>query len=81
MVEATAIGIKKWEQTVALAGGSAEIDVQPDIHKISGRILSCTAFGGDFEKGELIYELQSEVSRQLFINFRNPLSWIIPNYR
>ena len=81
MVEATAVGIKQWEQTVAQGGGSAEIDVQPNIHKISGRILSYTAFGGDFEKGEQIYALQSEVTNQLFRSFRNPLTWIIPNYR
>lgn len=57
MVEATAVGIKRWVQMVSQAGGSAEIDVQLDIHKISGRILSCMTFGGDVEKGEQIYVL------------------------
>lgn len=37
--------------------GSAEIDVEINMHKISGRIISRTAFGDDFVKGDKIFKL------------------------
>jgi len=81
MVKAITTGIQKWEKMVIEGGGSAEIDVQPDMHKISVRIISLTAFGGDCDKGEQIYELQKEIAKQVSKNLFNPLAWLIPNYR
>ncbi|KAG0625421.1 hypothetical protein M758_2G053800 [Ceratodon purpureus] len=81
MEEGTTTEIHKWEQTVAQAGGSAEIDVEPDLQKMSGRMLSLTAFGIDFDKGEQIRELQAEIARDVFLTIRNPAYWIIPGYR
>jgi len=81
MIEATTIGIQEWEKVVTEGHGSAEIDVEPDMHKISTRIISLTAFGGDYDKGEQIYKLQREILMQVFKSLRNPLAWLIPNYR
>ena len=39
MVEGTATEIRTWEQMVAQAGSSAEIDVQPDVHKNLGTFV------------------------------------------
>ncbi|KAG0586563.1 hypothetical protein KC19_2G100300 [Ceratodon purpureus] len=81
MVEGTTTEIQKWEQVVAQAGGSAEIDIEDDLLKMNGRMFSHTAFGIDFNKGEQIRELMTDISKEVFINIRNPLYWIIPGYR
>lgn len=81
MVEGTATEIHKWEQTVAQAGGSAEIDMEPDVHKISGRILSLTVFGGEYETGVQVYEIQTELAGEFFKMVREPGFWLIPRYR
>jgi hypothetical protein len=81
MVEGTQTEIHKWEQMVAQGGGSAEVDMEPDIHKISGRVLSLTAFSGDYERGVQIYELQTKVAKEFFNIVRSPAFWIIPRYR
>jgi hypothetical protein len=81
MVEGTQTEIHKWEQMVAQGGGSAEVDMEPDIHKISGRVLSLTAFSGDYERGVQIYELQTKVIKEFFNIVRSPAFWIIPRYR
>jgi hypothetical protein len=81
MVQSIATEIHKWEETVAQQGGSAEIDVEIDMHKISGRIISRTAFGDDFVKGEEIFKLQEMLAEELSNSFRIPAYWLIPNYR
>jgi len=81
MVEGTRTEIHRWEQIVAQAGGIAEIDVDPDVHRISGRILSLTAFGGDFEKGEQIYKLQTQIAKEVFKVIRDVKSMLVPLYR
>lgn len=81
MVEGTATEIRKWEQTVAQAGGLAEIDVEPDVHTISGRVLSLTAFGGDFETGERIYKLQKKLANELLKIGYDVKYCLIPFYR
>jgi len=81
MVEGTGTEIRSWEQRVAQAGGTAEIDVDPDLHRISGRILSLTAFGGDFEKGEQVYQLQTLIAKEVFRVIRDVKSMLIPLYR
>ena len=77
MVKASAVELKAWEHRVAEAGGSLEFDVDADIHTISGRVLSYTAFGYDsFEKGQQIYNLQAQHSKNLFEAFHRPTFWI-----
>lgn len=81
MVEGSATEIHKWEQMVAQAGGSAEIDVEPDVHKLSGRVLSLTMFGGEYETGVQVYEKQMELGATFFSLFQEVGFWLIPHYR
>jgi len=81
MVEGTVTEIHNWEQIVAQAGGSAEIAVEPDVHRISGRVLSLTAFGGDFETGERIYLTMKELAKELLESSYDARFWLIPFYR
>ncbi|KAG0605431.1 hypothetical protein M758_9G058500 [Ceratodon purpureus] len=84
MVESVVKGameeIEKWEQMTTQAGGMLDYDVEHDIHIISGKIMSYTAFGDEFERGKQIYELQSETVGHLFAALSNPMFWI-PGYR
>ena len=81
MVKAATLDIEAWEHKVAEAGGSLDFDVEADVHTISGRILSYTAFGNDsFEKGQEIYHLQMQYAQLLIEAFQRPTFWI-PGYR
>lgn len=66
MVEGTAAEIKNWEHLVVHAGGSAEFDMEARLHEVTGRVLSLTAFGGDFEKGEDVFKLQTVLAKEVF---------------
>jgi len=81
MVKVITTEIQKWEQVVARAGGSAEIDVEVDVHTISGRVLSLTAFGVEFETGNLVYKAQTELARELMKTMNDVRYWLIPFYR
>jgi hypothetical protein len=81
MVKAATLDLEAWERRVAEAGGSLDFDVEADVHTISGRVLSCTAFGNDsFEKGQEIYHLQMQYAQLLFEAYQQPTNWI-PGYR
>lgn len=81
MVSGAAAELQKWEQTVFDEGGVAEIDVVADLHKVSGRIISRTAFGDDFEKGEQIFKFQTLLAEELLKSFRSAAYWLIPGSR
>lgn len=81
MVKGAATEINRWEKIVAEGGGEAEIDVEPDLHRISGRIISQTAFGDDFEKGEAIFKFLTLVSQELVKSLRSSQYWLVPGYR
>lgn len=81
MVNGVAAELQKWEQTVSDGGGEAEIDVVPDLHKISGRIISQTAFGDDFEKGEQIFKFQTLLAEELLQFVRSAAYWLVPGSR
>nr|PNR50683.1 hypothetical protein PHYPA_009869 [Physcomitrium patens] len=81
MVEGAATELQKWEQEVEKRGGTAELDVEPDLQKISRRIISCTAFGDDFEIGEQICKRQILHSNELWKTFRSAAYWLVPSYR
>jgi len=81
MKEGTAMEIRKWERIVAQAGGSAEIDVEADVHAISGKVLSRTTFSGEFETGNLVYETQKELALELLSTVHDVRYWLIPFYR
>lgn len=81
MVKGAATEIELWEQKVAEGGGEAEIDVELHLHKISGRIISRTAFGEDFEKGEQIFKFQTLLAEHIVNSFRSATYWLIPGYK
>jgi len=81
MVQGSAVEIQSWEQKVAEGRGQVEIDVEPGLHKISGRIISRAAFGEDFEKGEKIYQLQTLLAKELIKLYHSAAYWVIPGYR
>ncbi|XP_075499503.1 cytochrome P450 CYP72A219-like [Primulina tabacum] len=51
--------LNKWEAQIS-PKGSCEIDVWPYIEKLTGDVISRTAFGSNFEEGRKIFELQEE---------------------
>ncbi|XP_027063965.1 cytochrome P450 72A225-like [Coffea arabica] len=53
--------LSKWENS-ALADGSLELDVWPDIRTLAGDMISRTAFGSNYEEGRKIFELQMQQS-------------------
>ena len=80
-VKAATIDLEAWEHRVAEAGGSLDFDVEADVHTISGRVLSYTAFGNDsFEKGQEIYHLQMQYAQLLF-EASERFTFRIPGYR
>lgn len=81
IMEGAATELQKWEQEVEERGGTAELDVEPDLHKISGRIISRTAFGDEFEIGEQIFKFQTLLSQELLKGFRSTAYWLVPGYR
>lgn len=81
MVEGTNEEIQRWEHIVAEKGEMVEMNVEVDLHNISGRILSLTGFGGDFEKGEQVYKLQVQLTKEIFKVIRSAKSKFIPFFR
>jgi hypothetical protein len=48
--------INKWKMLVDETG-SAELDVWPDLAKLSADVISRAAFGSNYEEGQMIFEL------------------------
>lgn len=78
--EVLEVGIRKWEETVSQAGGAAEIDISPDVYATAGRVLSSTAFGGDFETGDAVSKTQKELAMELFGTVQDLKFTLIPYY-
>ena len=77
MMKGAASEIQKWEQMVDQAGGKLELDVVPDIHEISGKIITYTAFSSaEFEKGKQIYELQAQIATYTVEAYGSAMFWI-----
>lgn len=68
--------LKSWEEEVARAGGTAEFNLEEDLHTISGNIIAHTAFGTDHEKAKEIYQTQREYVNLLFQNLHSGWYWI-----
>lgn len=81
MVNAVASEIQKWEPVVAKAGGSLDYDVEPDIHRIAGKVISYTACGSDsYEMGLQLHELQNRYLNVSYAAYRGLLFWV-PGFR
>lgn len=80
MVEGALPTIQTWEEKVALGGGVADFDVLQDLHEISGKVISLTAFSNDYEKGRKMYDNQMKLVSIVFKSLKNPLFWA-PGYR
>ncbi|KAK3040388.1 hypothetical protein RJ639_026793, partial [Escallonia herrerae] len=52
--------IKQWKKLVG-AQGTSELDVWPEFQKLTGDIISRTAFGSNYEEGKKILKLQKEL--------------------
>ena len=69
--------INKWEMTVAETE-SGELDVWPDIKKLTADVISRAAFGSSFKDGQKIFELLKEQT-ELVNNMIHSIA--IPGYR
>ncbi|KAF2312643.1 hypothetical protein GH714_039357 [Hevea brasiliensis] len=55
MVDSTTSILRSWESRIESDGGIAEIDVDPDMRKLSADIISRACFGSNYAKGEEIF--------------------------
>ncbi|XP_068658463.1 cytochrome P450 CYP72A616-like [Aristolochia californica] len=55
--------MERWENVVA--EGPAELDVWPEMEKLTGDVISRTAFGSNYKEGNRIFRLQTEVSEHI----------------
>ncbi|KAL3509066.1 hypothetical protein ACH5RR_028467 [Cinchona calisaya] len=56
--------LRKWEELIS-SKGSIELDVWPNLQTLSSDVISRTAFGGNYEEGRKIFELQREQGEHL----------------
>ncbi|KAM3222307.1 hypothetical protein P3L10_021577 [Capsicum annuum] len=75
--------ISKWEEVVPVET-SFELDVWPDLQKMTSEVISRTAFGSSYEEGRIAFELQQEqaahvmdISRSIYL----PGSRFLPTKR
>ncbi|KAH9324592.1 hypothetical protein KI387_004770, partial [Taxus chinensis] len=55
MVESTIPMLERWRNTVIGGGGSADIDIDEDITKVTADIIAKTSFGTSYEKGKQVF--------------------------
>ncbi|KMT10537.1 hypothetical protein BVRB_5g116610 [Beta vulgaris subsp. vulgaris] len=75
--------INRWEMVVAKTG-SGELDVWPDLMKLTATVISRAAFGSNYEEGQRIFELlkeQTEVTLLMLQSIYFPGRRFIPTKR
>ncbi|XP_026452707.1 cytochrome P450 72A15-like [Papaver somniferum] len=70
--------IERWKMLVDPAKGSCELDVWPEMGKLTADVISRTAFGSNYEEGKRLFELQKE---QILLVVEAMQMLYIPGYR
>ncbi|XP_059284995.1 cytochrome P450 CYP72A219-like [Lycium ferocissimum] len=60
--------LKEWEQD-CIEQGSKELDIWPQLQKLTSDMISCTTFGSSYEEGRRIFELQKEQAEIIMKQF------------
>ncbi|CAL4957524.1 unnamed protein product [Urochloa decumbens] len=55
--------VSRWEGLVAGAGEACEVDVWPEMQRLTGDVISRAAFGSSYLEGRRIFQLQEEQVR------------------
>ncbi|XVE70696.1 hypothetical protein DITRI_Ditri10aG0091400 [Diplodiscus trichospermus] len=69
--------IEQWKEMASLQSG-CEIDVGPELQKLTADAISRTAFGSSYEEGKKIFELQKEL---ITLTLETMQSLYIPGFR
>lgn len=69
--------IEQWKRMVPLQG-TYEMDIWPEIQKLSADVISRAAFGSTYEEGKRVFELQKEL---LVLTFEAMTTLYIPGFR
>lgn len=65
-------------QNMASSQGTYEVDIWPELHKLTADAISRTAFGSNYEEGKHIFELQKE---QIALVIEAMMTVYIPGFR
>ena len=55
MVEASKILVKSWGEEIEKGGGVADINIDSDMRRFSGDVISRACFGSNYEEGKEIF--------------------------
>ncbi|MCL7036320.1 hypothetical protein MKW94_019329 [Papaver nudicaule] len=70
--------IERWKKLVDPSKGSCELDVLPEMGKLTADVISRTAFGSNYEEGKRLFELQKE---QIVLAIEAMQTLYIPSFR
>lgn len=58
--------VGKWEEKVRGESTSCEVDVWPELQRLTADVISRAAFGSSYREGNQIFELQTEHGQLIF---------------
>jgi cytochrome P450 len=68
--------VSKWVQSLG-SDGTCEVDVCPELQRLTGDVISRTAFGSNYLEGTRIFQLQSEQAERIVATLKRNT---IPGY-